>query len=410
MEKIKVLVLSSDNDGVGYYRILNPHLCMNNLSEKIECDVRLLFDTRIPLLDENFLKQYKMVIFNKLLPLKEEAKPRFYSILGKYNIKLIYDVDDYWVLDSSHLNYRSWKQQNSSSLIEQTLGMVDHVITTTPIFQNKIKELNENVSVIENGANLKEYQWDSNKIKSDKIRFIWGGGISHIPDLRLMKDDFKLFKKDFIEKTQMYMCGYDLRVRTKEGIKMDDPMRSQWTFFEDIFTNGTKYIKNYEYSKFLREYKQDNISYGYNEEFKNEWYQRRITKPILLYGDMYNEADVGLAPLKGGNHMFNKMKSQLKVIEAGAHHMPIIASNYGPYTIDDIEGKKDGLQKGWLIDEPSKGQWYEKMKYYSDNPDKIKEHGENLFNHVKNNYSMDVLTKKREELYLNIINKNEEIK
>jgi glycosyltransferase involved in cell wall biosynthesis len=250
---------------------------------------------------------------------------------------------------------------------------------------------------------LKEKQWKSDKTQSEKIRFIWGGGISHIPDLRLLKDDFKLFDKDFLSKTQMYMCGYDLRIRTKEGIKMDNPNRSQWTHFESIFTNSGKYITDNEYKKYLMEYKQDNVTYGVNDKFKDNWYQRRITKPILLYGTMYNEADIGLAPLKGEGHQFNMMKSQLKVIEAGAHHMPLIASNYGPYTIDDIEGKNDKKQKGWLINEPSKGQWYEKMKWYVDNPNAIKEHGENLYDYVKNNYSLEVLTKKRAEIYKEIL-------
>jgi glycosyltransferase involved in cell wall biosynthesis len=402
--KIKVLVLSSDNDGVGYFRVLNPHLHLNNHPEYgIECDIRLLSDPTIPLLDENFIKRYNIIFYNKVLPLRDDIKPMFFGLLVKYDIKLVYDIDDYWILNSTHLNYKQWKANNSSKIVEDNIRSVDHIITTTPIFSKRISELNPNISVIENGVNLKEKQWKSDKTQSEKIRFIWGGGISHIPDLRLLKDDFKLFDKDFLSKTQMYMCGYDLRIRTKEGIKMDNPNRSQWTHFESIFTNSGKYITDNEYKKYLMEYKQDNVTYGVNDKFKDNWYQRRITKPILLYGTMYNEADIGLAPLKGEGHQFNMMKSQLKVIEAGAHHMPLIASNYGPYTIDDIEGKNDKKQKGWLINEPSKGQWYEKMKWYVDNPNAIKEHGENLYEYVKNNYSLEVLTKKRAEIYKEIL-------
>ena len=144
-------------------------------------------------------------------------------------------------------------------------------------------------------------------------------------------------------------------------------------------------------------------SYGIKEEFKNEYYQRRWTKPILLYGTMYNEADVVLTPLKN-NNTFNQVKSQLKIIEAGAHHCPIICSNYGPYTIDDIEGKIDGKQKGFLVDEKDTMKWLECMKFYVENPEKIKEHGENMFEYVRDNYEISITNKKRAELFKKLAN------
>ena len=120
---------------------------------------------------------------------------------------------------------------------------------------------------------------------------------------------------------------------------------------------------------------------------------------------MYNEADVVLAPLKNHNS-FNMVKSQLKVIEAGAHHCPIICSNYGPYTIDDIEGKIDGKQKGFLVDEDidSSLRWKEIMQYYVENPDKVKEHGENLFEYVRDNYEIGITNQKRSELFKKLAN------
>ena len=145
----------------------------------------------------------------------------------------------------------------------------------------------------------------------------------------------------------------------------------------------------------------DDKNYGYREEFVNDFYQRRWTRPILNYGHMYNEADVCLSPLRD-NNMFNIYKSILKVIEAGAHKCPIIASNYGPYTLDDIEGKKDGKQKGFLIDEDDSTGWHDKMLFYFENPSIMLEHGENLYEYVKNNLSMDIVGKKRCDLYRKI--------
>jgi hypothetical protein len=46
----------------------------------------------------------------------------------------------------------------------------------------------------------------------------------------------------------------------------------------------------------------------------------------------YSKFDISLAPIK--NHIFNRVKSQLKVIEAGFYKKALIASEVGPYTID----------------------------------------------------------------------------
>lgn len=405
MNKIKILVLNADMDGVGMHRILSPYSCFND--PNFEVDIRLLMDSTLPLHDENFLAQYKIIVFNKGIPFsKPEYKEQFYNTLKKYNIKTIFDLDDYWILSDSHPNYKIWKQQNGQEMVELQIRESDALTTTTEFLASKIREINPNVTVIPNSINLKEQQWISNKLPriNNKIRFLWGGGITHMVDLRLLKTSFESFKKDFLEKAQMFLCGYDLRMNTPQGMKKDDPRRSQWTFFESIFNNNRRWIKNPEYNSWLMK-AEDNgrDNYGFKDEFKDEFYQRRWTKPILLYGTMYNEADVVVTPLKN-NYTFNLMKSQLKVVEAGAHHCPIICSNYGPYTIDDIEGKLDGKQKGFLVDENEPMKWYEYMRYYVENPDKIKEHGENLFEYVRDNYSIEIANKKRVELFKKIIN------
>ena len=406
MNKIKVLVLNADMDGVGYHRILSPYSCFNE--PDIEVDIRLLMDSTLPLHDENFLSQYNIIVTNKAIPFSQpEYKEEFDRNLKKYNIKTVYDLDDYWVLSNAHPNYKIWKEQKAQEKVEQQIREADALTTTTEFLANKIREFNPNVTICPNSVNLKEQQWNSNKKSSEKVRFLWGGGITHLVDLRLLKPAFESLDKLFLDKAQMYLCGYDLRMNTPQGMKKDDPRRSTWTFFENIFTNNSKWVKNSEYNQWLMK-AEDNgrDNYGVKPEFVTEFYQRRWTKPILLYGTMYNEADVVLTPLKN-NNTFNLVKSQLKVVEAGAHHCPIICSNYGPYTIDDIEGKIDGKQKGFLVDENDKDsnlKWLEYMKFYVENPDKIKEHGENMYEYVRDNYEISVTNKTRAELFKKLAN------
>jgi len=395
---IKILALNSDNDGVGYFRILAPLSTLND--PEIDIEIRMLSDHTLPLLEESFLAQYNIITYNKLIPFnKPETEELFWSLIKKLGIKVIYDIDDNYILDPSHINYKSWKQQKSADKIETIIRTSDMVTTTTPIFAEQISKINKNVYVLENAINFDEQQWRYVRKPSDKIRFLWGGGISHMADLRLLKESFSMFDKDFLQKSQLYMCGFDLRVRTPQGILKDSSRRSQWGFFEDIFTNKGKWITNYKHREFLNQ--EDETNFGISEEFKDEFYQRRWTKPILLYGTMYNEADVCLAPLKNHN-VFNKMKSQLKIIEAGAKHCPVITSNFGPYTVDDIEGKKDGKPKGFLIDEDKPTDWFKRMKWYSENPNAVKDHGENMWEYVKYNFDIDVVNQKRINLYKQI--------
>lgn len=396
-KKIKILAISHDNDGVGYYRINSPYLTLND--PDIEVKLLTINDFSFRFTEEN-LKNFNIIIFQKGIPFRDKVElENFSNIIKNYNIKLILDIDDYWILDSSHVNYRQWKNTNS---LENTLAQirsVHFVSTTTPIFAEEIKKINPNVVIFENAINHKEQQWTPNKVESDKVRFLWGGGITHKPDLMLLKDSFKLFNKEFIDKTQLYMCGFDMRVRSNKGeVFIDDPKRNMWGTFESIFTNNGRNIQNSEYKKWLNDIDEnDRINYGYSEKFKNEFYQRRWTKPIFTYGTMYNESDVALAPLR--ELSFNKYKSQLKVLEAGIHKLPIIASNFGPYKLDVIDGKH-----GFLIDENNKREWYEKMKWFIDNPNAIKEMGESLNELILEKYTLEKINKKRIEFFKFIVN------
>ena len=405
---IRILVLNSDSDGVGYYRCLNPHLCFNDPEVKVE--IRLLTDMTLPLLDPNFLRHYNIIFYNKVIPFVDKQKEdAFYDMCKQFNIKLIYDIDDYWILDPSHLNYKNWVDSKTGDVIEKIIKRSDVVTTTTDIFADRIRKINPNVVVLPNALNIEEQQWRSEKTTSDRIRFIWGGGISHMVDLRLIQGEFKKFEKDFLKNAQMIMCGYDLRIKMGDGsIRKDEHNRSQWGLFEGFFSNDWKYIDSMEYKDFLK--KSDNFdnddTYGYREEHLNNFYQRRHTKPILLYGTMYNEADVSLAPLKS-NHSFNLMKSELKLIECGCHKMPLIASNYGPYSLNDIEGKNGGQQKGLLVEE-NNSDWYDKMKYYVNNPNAVKDHGDANHEYFLQNFEMKVVNKKRADLYKHVASQERE--
>ena len=105
--------------------------------------------------------------------------------------------------------------------------------------------------------------------------------------------------------------------------------------------------------------------------------------------------------------MFNRMKSQLKVIEAGFYKKAIVASKIGPYTID----LKHCLDKGqfingnaMLVDEfDNVHGWAKYLEKLIKNPNLVKDMGERLYETVKDQYDLNNVTKERAEFYKRLI-------
>jgi glycosyltransferase involved in cell wall biosynthesis len=177
------------------------------------------------------------------------------------------------------------------------------------------------------------------------------------------------------------------------------PEETVWYKYENIFTDNGKLISP-EYQKFLYKFKEEDDSM-----FNDEFYHRVWTRPVQNYAKNYTKFDVSLAPIK--NHVFNRVKSQLKVIEAGFYKKALIASNLGPYTID----LKHSLQHGnfvdgnaLLVDEGrNHSDWFKYVKKLIDNPNWAYDLGERLYETVKDTYDLNVVTKTRAEFYKSII-------
>jgi glycosyltransferase involved in cell wall biosynthesis len=135
-------------------------------------------------------------------------------------------------------------------------------------------------------------------------------------------------------------------------------------------------------------------------------YLRVWTKPVNSYAMNYSKFDISLAPIK--NHIFNRMKSQLKVIEAGFYKKALIASEIGPYTIDLKHCLKNGefTSDGNAILIPENrnhSDWSKSIKKLVQNPEMITELGERLYNTVKDKYDLNKVTVTRAEFYKSLI-------
>ena len=402
MSKINVLVLPSDTSGVGRYRSVDPHIKLQNLYPE---DFHVDIDYQPKLNDINYWKKYQIVHFHRSFGQIEQC-PQLIKSLQSLGIIMIGDIDDYWLPTKEHPIHTLIIENQMHKKIVDNLKACDYVTTTTELFANEIRKINKNVIVLPNAIDPKEPQFNQPTLPSDKVRVGWLGGSSHLHDLKLLEGMVSKLGP-IQDKLQYYVCGFDIRgtvteINKDNGERKQRPIKPEetvWVKYEQIFTDNYKIISP-EYKLFLDNFKEEEYPAVENENYVRVW-----TRPVDSYARNYSNFDISLAPIK--NHIFNRMKSQLKVIEAGFYKKAIIASNVGPYTIDLKHAMKNGEftdGNALLVDEvKNHSDWAKYIKKLVDNPNMIKDMGERLYETVKDTYDLNVVTKNRAEFYNSLI-------
>lgn len=315
--------------GCEYYRQITP-------LEVIECDHEIKGTNYIGEMTDEELKEFDIfhIIRKDLRGDIDRCK--------KLGLKIVFDIDDYWKLETTHLLYKNYKENN---MVEHTIDCIkkaDLVLTTQDYLKDKITPYNANVEVLPNLILSNQKQWEVIDKEFDKVRIGWVGGIHHIEDIKLLRDLFqKLWNDDTInDKIQVVLGGY----QEQSDIH---------TFFASVFTGNFNQLAQS------------------NTMLVN-------AMPVTDFAVTYEMCDIILAPLVDSE--FNRCKSALKVIEAGWKNKAVIASNVYPYA-NLIEHDKDGI----LIDN-RKGHkdWYKYVKQLVLDKDKR--------NYLKNNLHSKIIT------------------
>lgn len=403
MSKINLLVVPSDRTGVGKFRSVDPHIFLQNLYGN-EFHVDIQYD--LPFNDLDFFKKYQIVAFHRSLGQDWDKAPAFITILKEAGIKTVCDIDDYWMPGKEHPIHDVIRFNKINEKIVNNLKAAEYVTTTTTIFADEISKYNKNVVVFPNAINPKESQFNEPTPKSDKLRVGWLGGSSHLHDLMLVDQSLSKLTKHSNE-LQFVLCGFDTRgtvteinQETGEHKKRNIlPHETVWAQYERIFTQNYSIISE-DYKKSLQNYNQEVYANELQESYLRVW-----TKPVQSYAKNYSKFDISLAPIK--NHIFNRMKSQLKVIEAGFYKKAIIATNVGPYTIDLKHALSNGNfvdGNALLVDENrNHSDWAKFIEKLLKNRNFVTDLGERLYETVKDKYDLNKVTKDRAEFYKSII-------
>ena len=403
MSKINVLVLPSDTTGVGKYRSVDPHVMLQNIYND---DFHVDIDYQPDLNNVNFWKKYQIVHIHRNIGGNYDQTPNLIRFLKSQGIVVIVDLDDYWLPTKEHPIHDIIVQNKIHEKIIANLREANYVTTTTKFFAEEIKKFNKNVVIFPNGINPDERQFQEPTLDSDRIRVGWLGGSSHLHDLKLL-DGMVNKLRDNNSKLQYVLCGFDTRgtiteINKQTGEQKQRPIKPEetvWVKYEQIFTDNYNIIDS-KYKAFL-----DTFNDGTYETDVTLPYQRVWTKPINTYATNYSKFDISLAPIK--NHIFNRVKSQLKVIEAGFYKKALIASEVGPYTIDLKHCLKEGKfvdGNALLVSEVrNHSDWVRNIKKLLDNPNMIKDMGERLYETVKDTYNLKNLTNERASWYKSLI-------
>jgi glycosyltransferase involved in cell wall biosynthesis len=356
--------------------------------------------------DVNFWKKYQIVHVHRSIGHDYDQVPELINSLKSMGIVVIVDLDDYWLPTKEHPIHSIIVQNKIDQKIMANLRVASYVTTTTRVFADEIKKLNKNVEIFPNAINPDEPQFKEPTLPSDRIRIGWLGGSSHLHDLMLL-DGMVSKNSEFNDKVQYVVCGFDLRgtvteinKETGEQKKRDiKPHETVWARYEEIFTNNYKIVDE-NYKNFLSEFKQEEYNSDSTIPYRRVW-----TLPVTSYAKNYSKFDISLAPIK--NHIFNRVKSQLKVIEAGFYKKALIASKVGPYTIDLTHCLKDGNfvdGNALLVDESrNHSDWSKYIKKLVQNPNMIEDMGNRLYETVKDEYDLRNVTKTRAEWYKTLV-------
>ena len=408
MAKINVLVVPSDNiGGVGFYRSTQPHI---QLQEQFPDDFEVTIDMQPNFRNLPWFDKFQIVHIHKALFQDMQGLYMFLDYAKQKGIKTIMDIDDYWDLGMHHPQAASQRQYKIDKIITDNLSKFDYVTTTTPLFAKKIAKYNKDVFVFPNAINPEDERFKIEKKPSKYLRVGLIMGSTHEYDVALLNNISSL-PNDVLEKVQFVLCGFDLRGTIKTIDKSTgkvtqrpiQPKESVWYRYEKMVTDNYRIVDK-DYKDFLELFL-NNVQYP---NVENEHYKRCWTKDINHYYSHYNEIDVLLAPIEEND--FNYVKSPLKVAECAFSHTAIVASNFGPYTLDltnarGFGGTWDLEANSLLVDETRNHKdWKKYVEILARNPEYVKQLQDNLYRDVHEKYDLRNVTKDRAEFYKKIVN------
>jgi glycosyltransferase involved in cell wall biosynthesis len=325
---MRVISFVNKNSGVSFHRLIMPLLLLDELDVFITNN----------LLEEHFEKGCDIFYYNRILP--DSAVPIIKRLQEKYGFRVIVDIDDYWHLDPHHVLYETYIEEDFARRQREHLTAADAITTTHERLAERIRPYNPNVHILPN-AIPHSGQFAIERTPSELVRLFWQGSVTHRRDIEIIKSTINRLGP-LSPKIKMILAGF---VETEE----------EW----------------------------QTMARDYTANFKHQ-YKVIESAPAHKYYEAYADADVCLVPLV--NSLFNRMKSNLKVLEAANLALPVICSNTHPY-------------KGMPVLYASQpGHWYDNIKRLVANPNMREDVGMKLKEWCDEHYNFKKINEHRRQV------------
>ena len=339
---MNVLGVTRQNSAVGYHRIMLPLHYMKR-EGLIPGHVRLTDQLN----DEAFKgHQFDIVLMNRYA--EGHDLEHIMELRQRYGFRLLVDADDYWYLDPWHILFSVYPTQK----VIDHLQAADLVTCTNQLLADAIRdELGvQNLHILPNGLPFDDDQFiDIRSDQTDRTRFVYVGGNTHLHDIKAISGAMKKVQSNslFRDEASITLCGFQ---------------------DHEVWHRMAVYLKG-----------------GYSGNFA---IQNGL--PISQYMNLYNDADVALAPLVDSK--FNRMKSNLKALEAAAKRIPLIASDVAPYQDSD-----------YILTAVNSAEWSIYMRDMIQNPNYRQWLGEQIGKECRERFDIRDINKKRAEAYKSLI-------
>jgi glycosyltransferase involved in cell wall biosynthesis len=198
----------------------------------------------------------------------------------KYGFKIIVDTDDWWEVNPDHPLYEWWRRSNVSLQIREHLMMADAVTVTHKDLADIIP--NSNVYIIPNAIDYGHGQFKFTKREFSR-KLLYASTVMNYSNTGIISNTHKKLS--------------DLGVEYVIAGHHESP------FYEPLVKNLTGGVIPYSFRPWKG-----------SEEYMSEY-----------------DGDIGILPSK--NTKFNRMKSNLKVLEFAALKMPAVVSYVDPYML-----------------------------------------------------------------------------
>jgi processive 1,2-diacylglycerol beta-glucosyltransferase len=242
-----------------------------------------------------------VMVFNRLPTFDPFSLPN----LRKNGVAIVVDLDDHFVLGQDHPLHDLYEQDGMRGRIEFCVRYADLVTVSTAYLADQIRPYNANVEVIPNALPFDTGIWTKSTDTTSKSPFVYAGGATHRKDLALIRGAYT--------KGDLTIVGYEGAHPEWQAIREEHPD----AVFEPLI--GLQDWRNFITS-----------GAGWTVAGRGKPRLHEILKaPKANYMSAYDGHACAIAPLV--DNPFNRCKSNLKVLEAGAKGIPIICSQVPPY-------------------------------------------------------------------------------